>query len=283
MPSGAGPVDPPILTGGGGPADFLQGDPSGAGMADPHLSYTPADLWTRIDPNMGFIDPSVTINPANPADAAAYPAPGAQPPPSLGRRIVNNIPAVRLAHLLGRVFQPRNQWQQNATRPPPTGGGGPTVTPATAGIQSQDWRFSDNGVTGNYVADQTMNNFLASGGYKGVPNRAVAPDSGKDRFSPQSGFTGQINEDTGLLERQQSAPIAPFNINQRAGAPPLRAGDPASVAAYNAWLREQPEYQQWLDQNSAVPGIGVAPASASGLGPAARVPRIRISGPPGGV
>jgi hypothetical protein len=51
-----------------------------------------------------------------------------------------------------------------------TPGGVPNTPVSEAPV---DIRFAQNSGTGNYVADQTTKDFLAAGGYKGTPNRAV--------------------------------------------------------------------------------------------------------------
>lgn len=48
--------------------------PTGPGTPDPIVTSTSGpssspDYWTRIDPNMGYIDPTLTVYPSNPADA----------------------------------------------------------------------------------------------------------------------------------------------------------------------------------------------------------------------
>jgi hypothetical protein len=66
-------------------------------------------------------------------------------------------------------------------------------------------------------------------------NRAVAPDSGRDRFSPTSGFTGQIDPETGMLNRIASPFLASLAAHTSQGGPPLYA-NPTSADAYNQWV-----------------------------------------------
>lgn len=114
-----------------------------------------------------------------------------------------------------------------------------------------DIRFAQNSGTGNWQADQTTKAFLLGGGYSGSANnmRGVS-DAGRTRFVPQSGFVGQINPDTGILERV----AAPYDASkafvgtQGGGAP-----SSSNTEAYNAWLMQQPEYAQWQAAN---PGAG---------------------------
>jgi hypothetical protein len=70
LPSGAGPIDPPILTG---------GYPGNTPVPTP----TPGPLTTRMDPNMGYISPSIQIsgggpNSSNPTFGGISFGPGGQ-------------------------------------------------------------------------------------------------------------------------------------------------------------------------------------------------------------
>lgn len=177
------------------------GNLSGAGVfGQPQQSgnsFNPADLWTRIDPNMGYIDPSVTINPANPAD---YPVPGgdtsgAQPQkPSILSRILNNIPAVRVAKTIGKIFQPHGSgWQQNAAsnpvyaQPPiPIGGALLGFNPNQAGGGTTRFNYG----TGTETRTPSTNPLFNTGsGWQPVANAPVDL-----RFAPNSG-TGNWQAD----------------------------------------------------------------------------------------
>lgn len=146
------------------------------------------------------------------------------------------------------------------------GAGNLFVNPGTGTIMDQAGRFSNNGTTGNFTADKTTEGFVAAGGYAGSPNRAVAPDSGKDSFG--NGAAGVIDPDTGMPRRTQSSSSNPsFQIGQKAGAPTLRTGDPASAAAYNAWLMQQPEYKTWMHNLLVKSPTGSSSFSVPGLTP----------------
>lgn len=125
LPSGGGEIDPPILTGN------YPGPTPGPSIA-PNWNQWQNDYWTRIDPNMGYIDPSVTVYPANPADAP-YPAPGtgAEDHQSFIRRILGATPQGRLGQFL-RDRIAANQTKVNMQSNPGSLQGPPAVPPGGA-------------------------------------------------------------------------------------------------------------------------------------------------------
>lgn len=160
LPTDPGPIDPPILTGGPGPSYV----PSGP--------VNPNDLWTRIDPNMGYIDPSVTINPANPADAPSMgPIQGPAEPEATPRQSGgNNSPANHLVthtHSPGQPSAPL--WFQRGYQPP-------------AGIQAAIARGDYQTAYGQSPSSATANFIADNQRFGGNPNSMPVPDAGPNRF-----------------------------------------------------------------------------------------------------
>lgn len=147
LPTSSTPIDPPILTSG-------LGGNYGVNNAGSSL-----DFFTRIDPGMGYVSPSIQINPgAYPApgtqqygglDSAGNTASGAVDVPGLISRLFNHtpggfiynmatrnydrIPAVRIAKTIGNLFAPRPQpWQQNAQPNAGSLQGPPAIPPGGA-------------------------------------------------------------------------------------------------------------------------------------------------------
>lgn len=234
LPTGAGAPEPPILMGaGGGPAGFASGAPNWQfANADPlqvlqglygqNLSGNgvfvqgpaaaggagPADYWTRMDNNMGFITPSITID-AGSGGPANYPAPGQggnnQGQSVLGR-ILGATPAGAIVSLLrGRFMQdstigrilsamrPHQSWQQNAagnhpsppTAPAVANPSGPALFGFNPGQGGNTTRF-DYG-TGHTSRTPSTNPLYNTGGaWLPVANAPVdvrwAPNSGTGNF-----------------------------------------------------------------------------------------------------
>jgi len=345
LPTDSSPVEP----------DILMGNYPTAG---PNIGPTRNDIWTRMDPNMGYINPSLTIDPSvggSPNNFAGGNAGGGinfdsggvlqggnrgpqgtvyGTDPNTGQPIYNVtgsprpgffdsktgkvteaigagalnffVPglgfvskaifdAVRRGNdkrntgtdLTGRnqpPASPANNADPAAAFGPPSvppggalfgfnpaqGGGTPQFDFTTGTYKSNpsnnplyttggawspvagagtDLRFAQQSGTGNFTADKTTNDFLAAGGYKGTPNRAVAPDSGRNRFSTGTGFMGGINADTGLLQRMATPTVNPFVGTQ--GGPALTA-NPSSAPGFNAGLAQQPGYQAYLQRLAAM-------------------------------
>lgn len=176
LPTGPGGIEPGLLPGAGdaGPAGNAGGNPNwgfanttplqvlqqlygndlygngvftqGGGQTSQVASAPgPADYWTRMDPNMGYLYPSVTIDPAT-GQQVNYPAPGQgsqqqQNQQGVLSRIFGATPAGALVNLLrgrfmtntpiGRLIssmQPKQPWQQNAQGNQPE----PPTAPAAA-------------------------------------------------------------------------------------------------------------------------------------------------------
>lgn len=133
-----------------------------------------------------------------------------------------------------------------------------------------DIRFAQNSGTGNFTADQTVKAFDLAGGYKGTPNRAVAPDAGRNRFSTGTGFMGGIDEDTGLLQRIATLTVTPFSNSQ--GGAPLQG---VTADPYNASVMQSPAYQAYMQriaQSTRLPGappMSIMPAFQTTLQPRA--------------
>lgn len=341
LPTNPGPVDPPILTG-------------NYPTAGPNVGPTRSDIWTRMDPNMGYLNPSLNIDPSSGSGPTSYGGPSAGgisfdpsgalqggnrgpqgsvygTDPNTGQPIYNvtgsprpgffdsrtgkfvegigagalNLvaPGAGLvakllfdlgrkgvnAHHTGTDLTGKNQTPPVA---PPAGGGmqGPPSIPASGALlgyrpsegggtphfdftrggytttvpgnplystggnwmpvsgASSDVRFAQNSGTGNWVADQTTKDFLAAGGYKGTPNKAM-PDS-RNQFTPGSGFIGQIDQDTGLLQRVSGPTVKPFVATNQSG--PALTTNPNSLAGYNAAIMQQPGYQAYMQRLAAL-------------------------------
>lgn len=172
LPMEPGPVDPPILTGG-------YPYPSPAPSAIP---MGPADYWTRMDPGMGYLNPSLTINPGDGSGGNGgpagynYPAPGTgATDPSRGNVLSNifgstpagaliklltgnasQIPAVRLAQTIGNLFKHQPDWRQNAASNQGNGPADAASSPSTGSAGSPptggagNWANSLPAVSGFY-------------------------------------------------------------------------------------------------------------------------------------
>jgi hypothetical protein len=191
LPTGAGPVDPPILT--GGPGGNYTGPNAGG------------DYWTRIDPGMGYIDPTLTVYPANPADANTT-----QPPPVPNSEWRDNAghsapPPQPVAPTVNQSPRPSVPlWFQPGYQPP-------------AGIQAAIDRGDYSSAYGQ-SSESRLANFIAdSQRFAGEPNHMPVSDAGRDTFynlGRLGGVRGQVDPEGG---------IRPVPVNQNGLPNPITA------------------------------------------------------------
>lgn len=108
--------------------------------------------------------------------------------------------------------------------------------------------------------DATTKGFLLSGGYGGAPNSMRGtPEEGRNRFDPSSGFTGQLDPETGIINRRNT----PYNASLAFRFANNPSGAPYGIQntdALNAWTMARPEYAQWLAKQSVrQPALPIVP------------------------
>lgn len=186
LPSGAGPIDPPILTG-----DYPR--PSGP---------SPGNLFTRMDPGFGQINPSVTINPGDdtqPPDPTAPPTQNTAPPTSGPPQIPTQAPP-------SAATPPAPLWFQPGYQP-------------SAGIQAAIGRGDYSSAYGQ-SAESRIANFIAdSQRFGGNPNHMPVPDSGRNMFYN----LGAIGAVRGYADPENNGTIIPVPVNPNGLPNPITA------------------------------------------------------------
>lgn len=87
LPTGAGPIDPPILTSGG-----------------PSTAPTAPDYWTRIDPNMGQIPPTLSVDPSQGSGLFPGAGSGSAQVPTVGVGAAGPFPGGNMGGPQGSVY-----------------------------------------------------------------------------------------------------------------------------------------------------------------------------------
>jgi hypothetical protein len=196
LPTNPGPIDPPILTGGQNYAGSNYGGGGNHG----------GDYWTRMDPGMGYIDPSVTIYPGNPADAPPVistenPSPpnATQTPTHINPR-TNPAPAVNPTTTT-QGGGPAPYWFQPGYQLPSGIAGA-----VARGDYSQAYGQSAESRLANFIADSQR--------FGGGANHMTVPDAGRDRFENLGtfgGLRGHVDE-FGIISAMPSNPNIPSPI-----------------------------------------------------------------------
>lgn len=246
LPRNPGPPDP-ILPG-ALPGANLPNDAFGTGP-------TRNDFWTRMDPGMGYINPSVEINPSDNSHNANFnsdPATGApggdltggQPPPSLANRLLHSfIPFSGQApgtpgggQVGGAGTQPQTPaWFQPGYQPP-------------AGIQNAVSRGDYGTAYGASPDSIAAGAIAASQSYGGAPNyTGSTQDAGRTSFMNLGGQTIGHADENGVYAVHNPAYLA------------------ARIKAYRDSVRlNQPTIQGPM-AGGGVPTLGQLPQSMSSV------------------
>lgn len=250
--------------------------PTNPGPPDPlpsgNRGIVPADYWTRLDPNLGYIAPTVQIDPSQGSGLYPVDQPGLDPandPPTLSntRSTDRTFGQRLLGNRLINPFARRNEtWRENAggTRvrgnAGQPGGSFPSGAP---GASSLPWYHP------NYIPPAGIRDAIARGDYErayGPSERSIANAkiAASQAYGGNPNATGSFASEGRFLTDEEGAPtqMGPryANPSQQGMFRGTQAG-PVPYASNtnerNRWLMAQPEYKRWAARRAVGNAAGM--------------------------